>query len=374
MPQFTHLRVHTEFSIVDGLIPIKPLMNILPERGMNAVALTDLGNLFAAVKLYKAALAQGIKPILGADLLCYDGEHSHQPHSLVLLCQNEQGYRNLTCLVSKSYQEGQFQGQPRVQYSWLRAYNEGLIVLSGGPQGAIGKALLAENETSAYDLAIFFAQFFPNRFYLEIQRTGSAEEEVYNEKLVQLAEMLKLPLVATNDVRFLHKEDFDAHEARVCIHEGYTLTDPRRSRRYSAAQYLRSAEEMVALFKDLPQAIQNTVEITKRCTVKMDLGNNCLPNFPLPKGTRVDVFLSTLAQKGLEERFRQIFRDIQYPLSAEARLPYDERLQIELEVINTMGFAGYFLIVADFIQWAKQNYSGGPWTRFWCRFFSGLCT
>ncbi|MBA2656054.1 MAG: DNA polymerase III subunit alpha [Tatlockia sp.] len=354
-PRFTHLRVHTEFSIVDGLIRIKPLMKSLAEKGMNAVAVTDFCNLFAAVKVFTQAIDQGIKPIIGADLPCHDPETPEQLSSLVVLCQNEMGYRNLTCLVSKAYQEGQYQGQPRVQNRWLAQHAEGLIALSGGRLGAIGKALMANDETLAYSLAKSFIEIFPNRFYLEIQRTDRFEESNYNEKVVRLAEMLQLPLVATNDVRFLHRDDFNAHEARVCIHEGIALADPRRNHQYSAAQYLRSAEEMIELFKDLPQAVENTIEITKRCNLKLNLGSNYLPSFPIPEGTTVEDYLSNLSKKGLEERFKLIFAKQNQEEIVNARIPYDKRLQLELDVINSMGFPGYFLIVADFIQWAKQN-------------------
>ncbi|KTD25489.1 DNA polymerase III, alpha chain [Legionella lansingensis] len=353
--RFVHLRVHTEFSMVDGLVRITPLMESLPNKGMNAIAITDYCNLFAAVKVYTAAVELGIKPIIGSDLPCHAPDTPEQITSLVLLCQNDIGYRNLTCLVSKAYQEGQYQGQPRVQYGWIAEHAEGLIALSGGRLGAIGRALLAEDEPTAYKLAQSFMTMFPNRFYLEIQRTGRADEIEYNQQVVRLAEELNLPLVATNDVRFLHKDDFEAHEARVCIHEGYTLADPRRNHNYSAEQYLRSTDEMVELFQDLPQALENTVQIAKRCTVKLELGNNYLPKFPIPEGSTVEHYLSQLSKQGLEERLHQIFHDRSLEAIKSLREPYDKRLQVELDVINTMGFPGYFLIVADFIQWAKQN-------------------
>lgn len=355
LSRFVHLRLHSEFSIVDGLVRIKPLMKAVISRNMNAVAVTDFCNLFAAVKVFKAAVDLGIKPILGGDLPChYAGKPEHMS-SLVVLCQNDTGYRNLTCLISKAYQEGQHQGQPRVHYEWLDEYAEGLIVLSGGRFGAIGKALLADDKTLALSLARDFSKLFPGRFYLEIQRTGRREETLYNEQIVQIAEELKLPLVATNDVRFIDKSDFDAHEARVGINQGYSLADPRRSREYSAEQYLRSADEMVALYKDLPEAIENTVIISQRCTVKLNLGNNYLPNFPIPDNSDEKQYLSQLSKQGLEERLAVIFHDKSPEDIVAARIPYDERLQIELDVINNMGFPGYFLIVADFIQWAKQN-------------------
>lgn len=353
--QFVHLRVHTEFSLVDGLVRIKPLMDALPARGMCAVAITDYCNLFAAVKLFEAAVASGIKPIIGSDLPCHDPVQPERVSSLILLCLNIEGYKNLTCIVSKAYQEGQYQGKPKVQNQWIAEYSTGLIALSGGKFGDIGQALLANDVELARSRALHWQTLFPNRFYLEIQRTGRPEENSYNELLIALADELQLPLVATNDVRFIDKEDFDAHEARVCIHEGFTLADPRRSVHYSNQQYLRSAEEMTSLFSDLPSAIQNTVEISKRCTVKLDLGNNYLPNFPIPDGSTVENYLSHLSKKGLEERLLQLFINRSEEELNSLRNEYDLRLQRELDVINNMGFAGYFLIVADFIQWAKQN-------------------
>lgn len=353
-PGFVHLRVHTEFSLIDGLVRIKPLMQSLVKKGMNAVGVTDFCNFFAAVKLFKASLSSGVKLILGSDVICWDSK-SNTDYSLVLLCQNEIGYRNLTYLVSKAYLEGQCQGKPKIQSSWLIEHSEGLIALSGGRLGAIGQALLAGEEEKAYELTIWFMKVFKDRFYLEIQRTGRSDEQLYNEKVVSLAETLQLPLVATNDVRFLHKEDFEAHEARVCIHEGQRLNDSRRKPIYSPQQYLRSVQEMLELFSDLPQALENTVQIAKRCTVKLELGHHYLPNFPIPAGATVENYLSHLATQGLEKRLEHIFSGNEDKIE-ELRKPYDQRLQLELNVINTMGFPGYFLIVADFIQWAKENH------------------
>jgi DNA polymerase-3 subunit alpha len=353
--RFVHLRLHTEFSIVDGLVQIKPLMKALPKGEMSAVAVTDFCNLFATVKFFQAAVSSGIKPIIGCDLPCHTLEKPEHISSLVLLCQNEVGYRNLTCLVSKAYQEGQYQGEPRVQSSWIEEHSEGLIALSGGRTGDIGQALLASDETLAYQLAHVWMARFPGRFYLEIQRTGRANESIYNERIVRMAETLNLPIVATNDVRFLLESDHEAHEARVCIHDGYALADPRRNKNYSEQQYLRSANEMEVLFHDLPQALQNTVEISKRCSVKLDLGHNYLPNFPIPEGSTVADYLSHLSQEGLEARLKKIAKALSVESLQSMRDVYDQRLQLELGVINSMGFGGYFLIVADFIQWAKQN-------------------
>lgn len=352
---FVHLHVHTEYSLVDGMLRIDPLMKALSDRGMSAIAVTDYCNLFAAVKHFTGAVGKKIKPIIGCDIPWHDEQNPEITHSIVLLCLNNQGYKNLTCLVSKAYQEGQHLGKPRVKKEWIEEYAEGLIALSGAMSGDIGSALVAQDYNLAKKQALHWQNIFPNRFYLEIQRIGLQEESVHNEQLVQLADELLLPLVATNDVRFLDKSDFDAHEARVCIHDGYTLADPRRSNQYSPQQYLRSAEEMQTLFSDLPSALENTVEISKRCTVQIDLGNNYLPNFPTPEGTSVEEYLCQLSQQGLEERLEHLFRNKTAEELQAARPEYEQRLQIELEVINNMGFAGYFLIVADFIHWSKNN-------------------
>lgn len=354
--RFVHLRLHSEFSIVDGLVELKPLMEALPQKGMAAVALTDFCNLFAVVKFYQAALNAGIKPIIGCDMPCHSVDKPDLLSTLVLLCQNEIGYRNLTCLVSRAYQEGQFQGHPRVRADWIASHAEGLIALSGGRTGVIGQALLADDEALAYQRALELKAMFPDRFYLEIQRTNRKDETLYNERLVSMAEKLNLPLVATNDVRFLCEGDFEAHEARVCIHEGITLADPRRNKVYSKEQYLCSADEMVKKFNDLPEALQNSVEIMKRCTVTLDLGHNYLPNFPTPEGSTVENYLAQLARFGLSKRLAQIVRRHPLPEGVHFNpIPYEERLKLELDVITSMGFSGYFLIVADFIKWAKEN-------------------
>lgn len=330
-------------------------MKALPERGMNAVAVTDHCNLFAAVKVFKAALAQGIKPIIGADITFYYSEQAEPNFSLLLLCQNDTGYKNLTRLVSRAYQQGQIQGRPYVQFEWIPELSEGLIALSGGREGDIGKALIAGDMALASQRAKQWMALFPDRFYLEMQRSDRENESFYNEKILDIAKELSCPVVATNDVRFMDEADFAAHEARVCIRDGYTLADPRRSKTYSARQYLRSAEEMCELFKDIPSAVQNTLEIAKRCTLDLNLGNNYLPDFPVPQGSSIESYLSELSMQGLEERLQQLFPDKKAEALEHIRKSYDERLKIELDVINNMGFPGYFLIVADFIQWAKQH-------------------
>lgn len=346
---FTHLRVHTEFSISDGLISVKKLINAVKSAGMNAVAVTDACNLFAAVKVYQAAIASGIKPIIGCDISYIYPDRPNQVFQMTLLCQNQIGYRNLTRLVSLFYQEG----QAAILFPWIEQHAEGLIALSGGPKGDIGHALLQPNIALAHQQAQCWQQIFPNRYYLEIQRIHDTNEIVHNQRLVDLANQLQLPLVATNAVCFLKEDDFEAHEARVCIHEGVVLGAPR-TRYYTEKQYLRSIEEMHELFSDLPMALQNAVEITKRCNVRLELGKAYLPDFPTPNNESIEVFLTKKSYEGLEQRLAHI-KSLSANFDRDGYQVYQQRLDTELKVINAMGFAGYFLIVADFIQWAKNN-------------------
>ncbi|WP_297528988.1 DNA polymerase III subunit alpha [Thiohalobacter sp.] len=351
---FVHLRLHTEYSLVDGIVRIKPLVQAAAAAGMPAVAVTDQNNLFALVKFYRAAMAAGIKPIVGVDLQVQDPRAGEDPGALVLLCQNRQGYLNLSRLVSRAYTEGQQRGVPVIDKAWLEGATEGLIALSGGREGSVGRALLGGREAEAADLLADWQRLFPDRFYLELQRTGREGEEDYLHAAVALAAAQGVPVVATNDVRFLRPEEFEAHEVRVCIHDGRTLDDPRRPKRYSPQQYLRSPEEMAELFADIPEALANSVEIARRCNLELTLGTYYLPNFEIPAGLTMDEYFRQQAKEGLERRLATLF-DPGAPDFAERRRPYDERLEIELDVIIQMGFPGYFLIVADFIQWAKAN-------------------
>lgn len=346
-PSFIHLRVHSEYSIVDGIVRIKPLVQKVAQAGMPAVAITEQNNLFSAVKFYKSAIASGIKPIIGVDLWLNNPQQSKQPFRLTLLCQDDTGYRNVTRLISRAYLEGQVQGFSCIDKSWLQGAAEGLIALSGGRIGDIGQALLAQNKGLAESLLQDWRVLFPNRFYLELQRTGKVDEENYNQAALLLAVDHSIPVVATNDVCFLSADDFEAHEARVCIHDGTVLGDNSRSRRFSSQQYLRTQEEMCRLFSDVPEALENTVEIAKRCNLSLSLGKSFLPKFPIPSSFTAESYLSQQAKQGLEFRLQL--------LKIQDRLPYELRLQEEIDIINRMGYAGYFLIVADFILWAKQH-------------------
>ena len=353
-PAFVHLRLHTEFSLVDGIVKIKPLVKSLSALNMPAIAVTEHANLFSLVKFYKAALGLGIKPIAGSDVLIFNPEDPATPYSLTLLVNNHAGYITLTELISKAYQEGQHLGVPMLRQEWIEANHKGLIALSGAMSGSIGKALLAENIDMAKRLAEFWGDLFKQSFYLELQRVGKPEEERYISATLELAVTTGLPVVATNDVRFIHQQDFAAHEVRVCINQGRVLDDNRRPKDYTEQQYLRSAEEMQTLFADIPEALENTVEIAKRCNLSLTLGKNFLPDFPVPPGMNLGEFMAEESLKGLEQRL-QHHPAVGKGTDQENRRVYYERLDFELKMITQMGFPGYFMIVADFIQWAKNN-------------------
>ncbi|MCG5512685.1 DNA polymerase III subunit alpha [Ectothiorhodospira shaposhnikovii] len=352
---FVHLHLHSEFSLVDGLVRVGPLVAAARGAGMPACAVTDQNNLFAMVKFYKAALKSGVKPIIGADLWVTAGEPGEPPTRLVLLCQNDPGYKRLTRLISRGYQEGQQSGTPILEREWFtREACEGLIALSGGREGEVGRALLSRDPDTAGPACDFWCDVFPGRFYLELIRTGREGEEDYLHAAVALAAERNLPVVATNDVRFISPDDYDAHEARVCIHEGRVLDDPRRPRLYSPQQYLKTPEEMAELFADIPEALANTVEIARRCNLVLTLGENYLPEYPIPAGMTTDEYFRQLSHRGLDERLVRLFPP-DTPDREEKEKTYRARLDVELDVICQMGFPGYFLIVADFIQWAKDN-------------------
>ncbi|HEY9030900.1 MAG TPA: DNA polymerase III subunit alpha [Kangiella sp.] len=353
-PRFIHLKMHTEYSMVDSVVRIKPLIATCKEHKIPAIAMTDQMNMCGLVKFYSQSVSAGIKPIAGADLLIQNPNDEDEHFRVTALCMNNTGYLNLKYVISRAYLKNQHRGLPLVKKEWLPEYAEGLIILSGGRQGDVGKALLAGNMDQAASNLGFWNHHFKDRYYLELQRTGRPQENEYIHQVIGLAQGASTPVVATNDVRFIHKEDFDAHEARVCINQGRVLADPRRPREYSEQQYLRSESEMVELFEDIPEALENSVEIAKRCNLEMRLGEYFLPEFPIPEGMTIAQYFEKVSKEGLEDRLDQLF-DRNAEDFADIRKAYDERLQIELDVINDMGFPGYFLIVADFIQWSKNN-------------------
>jgi DNA polymerase-3 subunit alpha len=357
-PPFVHLHVHSEYSLVDSTVRIPELIERCAEYGMPAVALTDRNNLFGLVKFYGKAMAAGLKPIVGADVDLYNDDEPDRPHTLILLVQNLAGYRNLARLLSRAYLEGQRRGQPLVHREWLDGDAAvGLIALSGGRRGDVGQALANGHAELAARRLLHWRRLFGDRYYLELVRTGRPGEEAAVQAAIALAGRHGVPVVASNDVRFVDADGFHAHEARVCIHEGRSLADADRPRLYSEQQYLKSAEVMGHLFADIPSALTNSVEIAKRCTLDLSLGRSVLPAFPVPPGQNESDWLAAQAQTGLEARLDQKFAiaDDTGPGRAAAAAPYRERLARELEVICNMGFPGYFLIVADFIRWARQN-------------------
>ena len=353
-PGFVHLRLHSEYSMVDGICRINPSLEKIAELEMPAVAITDFVNFCGLIKFYKKSRALGIKPIVGVDLMVNEEGSEAENSRVAILCMNQQGYLNAKILISLAYQTNQKRGVPVVNKEWFKEHYEGLIVLSGGKDGDDGKAILAGNHELAAQNLGFWQLHFPDRYYVELQRTGRPGEGDYIQSIASFAQASGTPVVATNDVCFLEKQDFDAHEIRVCINQGRVLDDPRRPKKYSDQQYLKSPAEMQELFSDIPEAIENTLEIAKRCNLALHLGEYFLPNYPIPDGLTIEQYFCQLSEEGLERRLTFLF-DRSSEDFKEIRVAYDERLKIELDVINQMGFPGYFLIVADFIQWSKSN-------------------
>jgi DNA polymerase III subunit alpha len=359
LTRFVHLRLHTEYSLVDGIVRVPDLMAAVAAAGMPAIALTDQSNLFAMVKFYKEAQAAGVKPLIGVDAWIREPLERAPPSRIVFLCQNLVGYRHLTQLVTRSYLEGQHRGPPMLERSWLsREALQGLIVLSGGFEGDIGQAFARGRDEEAARCLERWQAYCGDRFYLEVQRTGRAGEQVCSEAAMELAQLRGVGAVATNDVRFLTRAEFEAHEARVCIHDGAQLGDASRPRRYSEEQYLKSPAEMLQLFQDAPELLANTIEIAKRCSLEIRLGASMLPAYPVPSGSSTEDFLREESQRGLQGRlaaWTALPGASMAPPGSSANAAYEARLDLELGVICAMGFAGYFLIVADFIRWAREN-------------------
>ena len=356
---FVHLRLHTEFSVVDGTNRIDEIVAAAAADQQPALAISDLGNLFGTVKFYKAARTAGVKPLIAADVwVQVPGKDAAAPAArLLLLAQSHRGYLNLSELLTRAWTRGVVRDQAVITLDWLGELNEDLIALSGAQRGAVGQALVQGDEARALECALHFAAVFPHRFYLELQRADQADDDRHVTAAVQLAARLKLPVVATHPVQFLTHDDYEAHEARVCIAEGEILGNARRVRKFTREQYFKSSAQMAQLFADIPSALANTLEIARRCNLKLELGKPRLPNYPTPEvgGVRmpIDAYFRQASFEGLEQRLAHL-----YPVEAvraDKRPAYVERLEFEINTILKMGFPGYFLIVGDFINWAKNN-------------------
>ena len=352
-PRFIHLRLHTEYSVVDGLVRVDEAVKRAKGIAMPALGLSDLSNTFGWVKFYRAARGAGIKPVFGCDVWVTNAADRNRPSRLLLLVQHREGYRRLCELLTRAYQENLHRGRPEIDPAWLAEGTDGLLALSGGDAGNVAQAILDDKPDAARAAAEAWAALFPGRYYLELQRFGQPHTERLIDGLLDIGAALNLPAVATHPIQFVAPDDFKAHEARVCIAEGMMLGDPRRPRPFTAEQYFKTPDEMAELFADLPEALQNSVEIAKRCNLTLELGKSKLPDFPTPDGMSLDDYMRQRSFEGLQERMAHL-----YPDEAEraARLPeYTERLEFELGTIIQMGFPGYFLIVSDFINWAKNN-------------------
>ncbi|TAN07453.1 MAG: DNA polymerase III subunit alpha [Rhodanobacteraceae bacterium] len=361
--RYVHLRAHSEYSLRDSTIriPEKPeygnpakakhanLVSRAVELGLPALALTDDSNLFAQIKFYAAAEKAGVKPIVGCDLWIANPDDPTRPDRLTLLCRDHAGYLNLTRLISRGWLEGQHAGRAQLQPEWLDDAATGLFAIAGR-DSAVGRLVTAQRERDAQDSLYALRRHFGDGLYLEIARTGRDGEDSFNAHALQLASRLDLPVLATNDVRFLDAEDFEAHEARVCIQQGQQLSDPRRPRDYSPEQWLKPADAMAELFADLPEVLDNTVELAKRCNLELSFGKYYLPAFPVPEKHTLESWIANQAREGLEQRLAE-----HGVAAGHSREDYESRLELELDMIGKMGFPGYFLIVSDFIRWAKSR-------------------
>ena len=355
---FAHLRLHSEFSITDSIVRIDEAVALAAADKLPALAITDVANVFGAVKFYKATQGCGVQPIIGCDVFIENEKNRDQPQRLLLLCRNEVGYLNLCQLLTRAYRENTWRGRAELKRKWLSRESSataanGLIALSGAAFGDIGQALMQADNKRAMALANVWSRDFPDAFYIELQRAGRDFDEPYNTAAMNLASVCDLPVVATHPIQFMKADDFKAHEARVCIARGEVLGDKRRTRDFTAAQYFKTGAEMAALFADIPEALENTGEIAKRCHFEFSLGKSKLPNFPTPNGETIEAYLFDSALAGLNKRLEKNFSNA--AKRAEEYPRYLQRLEFEVKTIIHMGFPGYFLIVADFIGWAKNN-------------------
>ncbi len=351
-PPFIHLNVHSEYSLANSIIRIKDLVATAVGLEMPAVAMTDLANVFGLVKFYRRAVAAGVKPICGVDAWVENTSNFNAPYRLLLLAKNQQGYKGLCRLLSLAHTQAQHNGRACLRKEWLKELNAGLIAVSAAQDGELGQIILSGSIARAKQIADEYQLLFPDRYYVELQRVGRPHEEAYIDGALEIAGNCGLPVVATNDVQFLTAPDFDNHEVRVCIHDGRVLNDRRRPRHYTDQQYFRTPREMAELFADIPEAITNTVEIAKRCNFELEIGDYYLPNYPVPGSRTTTEHLREQSRAGLGRRLQEHRRDAEPSFSEQQ---YRDRLEMELDVIEQMGFPGYFLIVADFIRWAKDN-------------------
>ena len=351
---FVHLRLHSEFSVVDGTNRIDDAVQVAADDKQPALALTDLNNLFGTIKFYKQARSIGVKPLLGAEIylesLTQDANHLSK---MILLVQSQQGYLNLCELLSRGWTQNVHKAVGVIKLAWLQELSQGLIALSGAQSGPVGQALVQGDLSRASELALQIAGIFPHRFYIELQRAGRADDEAHVVAAVQLASHLNLPVVATHPVQFTKPDDYEAHEARVCISEGEILGNQRRVRKFTREQYFKSSAQMLELFADIPSAVANTLEIAKRCNVSLVLGKPQLPDYPTPNGMAIDEYFRFSSHEGLKDRLAHLYPDATKREAERQR--YEERLEFEINTILKMGFPGYFLIVGDFINWAKNN-------------------
>ncbi|HQU49625.1 MAG TPA: DNA polymerase III subunit alpha, partial [Casimicrobiaceae bacterium] len=352
-PRFVHLRMHGEYSIADGTVRIDDAVRAAVDDRMPALAQTDLANLFGLVKFYTAARDAGVKPIAGCDAWITHAAERDAPHRALLIVADRAGYLRLCSWLTRAHLENRHRGRAEIDPAWFDEGTDGLIVLAGARESDVGAALLQGNEAVAKVAAEAWARRFPGRAYLEVQRAGHGDDDALVDATVRLAASVGLPVVATHPVQFLRPEDFRAHEARVCIAEGHVLADPRRPRAFTPQQHFLTQREMAEKFADLPEALANSVAIAQRCNLTIPLGKPHLPAFPTPPGVTLDEHLEREAAAGLERRLAQLYPDD--AAREKARPTYVERLAFETKTIVQMGFAGYFLIVADFINWAKTH-------------------
>lgn len=352
-PQFVHLRMHSEYSVTDSTVRLDSAIKKVKEQGVGALGLTDLNNIFGGLIFYTHARKAGVKALMGCDLVIQNEADREKPFRMAVICQNHDGYKNLCEILTHAWLKNQYMGRGETKMEWLFKHHEGLIFLSGGPEGQIAQLCLAGKKDEAISLATKMKETWGDRFFLELQRAGRSSDEAVVRYHLSIADECDIPVVATHPIQFLEPQDFDAHDIRVCIARGEVLADKSRSKLYSPEQYFKSPEEMISLFADVPSAIANTVEIAKRCNLEGVLSKPQLPLFPTPDGMSLDDYIDQLSHEGLEQRLEFLYPDKEQREKERPR--YEERLQFELGIIKKMGFPGYFLIVQDFINWSKRN-------------------